>query len=139
MTIELYYLMLTTILVTLSWLPYVIGFMLFNPPDAIKASFVEPPDIKFFPPWIQRCYRSHQNLIEQFPPFAAAVLAAHVLHISSDITRFAATAYFFLRISHALVMISGFSRFPLRSIIFHAAWACILLIIWQVLAQTGLS
>ena len=137
MSVELHYLLLTTILATLSWIPYVVGFMLFNTPDAIKASFVEPPDIRSFPAWIQRCYRSHQNLIEQFAPFAAAVICAHLLDVSTGITRVAAVAYFYLRLAHVLVMIAGFSRFPLRSMIFHAAWICILLIVWQVFANTG--
>ena len=137
MTVEFHYLLLATILATLSWIPYVVGFMLFNTPDGVKASFVEPADIRSFPPWIQRCYRGHQNLIEQFAPFAVAIICAHLLGVSTGITRAAAGAYFYLRLAHLVVMIVGFSRFPLRSIIFHAAWLCILLIVWQVFAMAG--
>lgn len=51
--------------------------------------------------WVHRSHRAHLNLIEQFVPFAAIVLVAHVAHVSTPITRWAVITFFWLRVDAA--------------------------------------
>ncbi|MEM8656691.1 MAG: MAPEG family protein, partial [Pseudomonadota bacterium] len=103
------------------------------PPAKQFADFHRPPDIRQMPAWVHRAYRAHQNLLEQMMPFAVIVLVAHVQGVSTGVTVGASIAFFWLRVAHAVGMISGIARFPLRPIIFTAGWLCILAIGWQVL------
>ena len=131
MSTELTYLLLTALLAASLWIPFIIGVNM--PPAKQFADFHRPPDIRQMPAWVHRAYRAHQNLLEQMLPFAVIVLVAHVQGVSPGVTVGASIAFFWLRVAHAVGMISGIARFPLRPIIFTAGWLCILAIGWQVL------
>jgi len=133
MTAELTYLMLTAILASGLWIPYIVGTVM-QPGDA-SSDFTRPPDLTTLPPWVHRAYRAHLNLLEQLLPFAVVVLVGHTLGVSTTITIIAATIFFWLRIIHAIGMISGLAIFPIRPMIFMAGWATILVIAWQVFAN----
>lgn len=133
MTTEMFYLILTMGLAASMWVPYIVGINM-NPVDT-AADFVRPPDLRQFPAWVHRSHRAHLNLLEQAVPFAVVVIAAHVMDISTTVTVWAATAFFFLRLIHAAGMVSGVLKFPLRPIVFSSGWICILLLIWQVIAH----
>lgn len=76
---------------------------------------------------------AHLNLIKAAMPFAAAVLVAHVMDVSTVVAVWAAAAFFWLRLAHAVGMVSGLARFPVRPIIFTASWACTVAICVQLL------
>ena len=61
---------------------------------------------------------SSQNAVENFASFAAVVLVANAAGISTGVTVFCAGLYFFARLAHAIVQISGFPYFMLRTVIF---------------------
>ncbi|MBT8456693.1 MAG: MAPEG family protein [Rhodobacteraceae bacterium] len=132
MTVELTYLSLTALLAASLWIPYIVGVN----KHAVEGidGFTRPADLNAFPAWVHRAHRAHLNLIEQMLPFAVIVLIAAQMGVSTTITAIAAGAFFWLRLVHAVGMISGFARFPVRPMIFVAGWACILVIGWQVLA-----
>ncbi len=130
MTTELTYLLLTALLAASLWIPYIVGVNM--PPAKQFADFHRPPDIRQMPAWVHRAYRAHQNLLEQMMPFAVIVLVAHVLGISTSTTVWASVAFFWIRVAHAVGMISGMAQFPVRPIIFTAGWICILTIGLQV-------
>jgi uncharacterized MAPEG superfamily protein len=133
MTTEIHYLTLTALWLSALWIPYIVGVSIYDSRN-MRANFISPPDPGRLPDWVKRANRAHLNLVEQFAPFAVLVLIAQVLGVSNAWTGGAATAFFWLRLAHSLVMWTGFAAFPLRSVIFTGAWVCILMLGWQVLA-----
>lgn len=135
MTTELTYLLLTALLAASLWIPFIVGVN--ATPAREVADFHRPPDIRQMPAWVHRAYRAHQNLLEQMMPFAVIVLVAHVLGVSTTATVWSSVAFFWLRIAHAVGMITGAAQFPARPIIFTAGWICIVVIGWQVFLHAG--
>jgi uncharacterized MAPEG superfamily protein len=131
MTVELTYLVWTSVLLASLWIPYIVGVNR-TPTDNVQASFERPADLRTLPAWV---HRAHLNLLEQFAPFAVLVILAHVLGVHTTILTSAVIAFFWLRVIHAVGMISGLARFPVRPIIFSAAWIAIVVIAWQILAN----
>ncbi len=101
MTTELTWLMLTAILAASLWIPYVVGVNVstFRGKETI---FERPPDQSKMPAWVQRSYRAHLNLLEQFLPFAVVVLMAHMLRVSTSVTQWCVILFFWLRMAHAI-------------------------------------
>ena len=131
MSTELIYLTLTALLAGSLWIPFIVGV---TTEEKDFTDFSRPPDLTEMRPWVHRAFRAHQNLLETLIPFAAVVLVAHVAGVSTGVTVAAAIAFFWIRVAHAVGMISGFVIFPVRPIIFTASWICTLLMGWQVLA-----
>lgn len=131
MTTELVYLTLTMILAASLWIPYIVGVN--TMPQAEGDPFARPGDLTAMPAWVHRAHRAHLNMIETATPFAVLVLLAHSLSVSTAVTALAAALFFWLRVAHAIGMISGYARFPLRPILFTLSWLCTLVIAWQVL------
>ena len=133
MTTELWYLFLTSVLLTILWIPFVVGsVMSFGP--------LQPEEFRFgrnveFPPWVRRANRAHINLVEQFGPFAGMVVVAHLANIHNGATVWCALAFFWIRVLHAVVYISGFSRLMLRTVLFTLAFLVLLVYAWQIFAN----
>jgi uncharacterized MAPEG superfamily protein len=120
MTTELFYLLLTAILTGVLWIPLVIGYVSSRGP-------LKPSDYKIapstpLPHWVNRANRAHLNAIENLVPFAAVVLIAHAVGVSTSLTGISAAVYFYARAAHAVVHISGFSLFYARTVLFTVAW-----------------
>ncbi|MEQ8656473.1 MAG: MAPEG family protein [Hyphomicrobiales bacterium] len=126
MSLEFTMLLVATLLVASLWIPYIVGVNMH--PVAGTDSFVRPPDHSKFPDWVKRANRAHLNLVEQYVPFAAAILMAHMLGVSSFATQAAAVAFVVLRLVHALGMIMGWARMPLRPLVFTAGYVTILVV-----------
>ena len=120
MTTELFYLVLTAILTGSLWIPFVIGILRTRGALSPKDYKVTPTSP--LPHWVNRANRAHQNAVENFAPFAAVVLVAHILALSSPVTATCASVFFFARLGHAIVHISGFSLFMARTILFAVSW-----------------
>ncbi len=131
MTTELVYLVATMMLAASMWIPYIVGVNMI--PSEGPVDFRRPPDLHLMPAWIHRAHRAHLNLLETATPFAALVLLAHVVGVSTPVTVGACVAFFWLRIIHAAGMVSGLAGFPARPIIFTLSWLCTLAIGVQVL------
>ena len=125
MTTELTYLFLTSLLLTLAWVPHIVGQVmvqgLLTPDD--YTNLREQSD---FPAWVRRANRAHVNLVEQFAAFAALVLMAHVLEVSTSTTAMAAAVYFWSRVAHFVVFIAGVTVLMARTVIFTVSWIAIL-------------
>jgi uncharacterized MAPEG superfamily protein len=117
MTTELTFTLLTAILATSLWIPFVAGLA------QTDAEFLErPADVSKLPAWVHRAQRAHMNLVEQFVPFAAIVLIGHAAGASSVWYGWLAIAFFAIRCLHAVFMFSGKTKLPLRPIAFTAGW-----------------
>lgn len=121
MPTELKYLTLTALLAACLWMPYIYGVATteFEGKDRL---FERPLDNTKMVPWVHRSFRAHLNLLEQLLPLAIIVLTGHLLKVSTSLTAWGMVAFFWLRIAHAIVMISGYARFPLRTLIYLAGW-----------------
>jgi uncharacterized MAPEG superfamily protein len=136
MTIELFWLMMTAILASSLWIPFVIGVN--SGPELgndVPDYFIVPPDPLKERPWVARSYRAHQNLLEQFGPFAVIVLVGFVLQVSTPVTIWCSIIFFWLRVAHAIGMITAWARLPWRPLIFTAGWVVTMVYAWAVIAN----
>ena len=117
---ELLYLLLTAILTGVLWIPVVIGYASARGP--LKPSDYKVAPTKPLPDWVNRANRAHLNAVENFAPFAAVVLIAQATGISTTVTAACAAVYFYARLVHALIHISGFGLFMARTVAFTVAW-----------------
>ncbi len=93
MTTELWYLLLTSILLSVLWVTPIIG-------RVINGGFLTADDYKKlrdyadYPDWVRRANRAHLNLVEQFGAFAGVVLVAHLAGVSDGLTVACAAIFF---------------------------------------------
>jgi uncharacterized MAPEG superfamily protein len=124
MTTELFYLLLTALLTGALWIPVVIGY-------ATSRGPLKPEDYKVapsspLPAWVNRANRAHMNAVESFAPFAAVVLVGKLAGISTAITVAAAAVFFYARVAHAVIHISGFGLLMARTIVFTVGWLALM-------------
>ena len=136
MTLELKWLIYTAVLAGSLWIPFIVGVNATDFPGKAQL-FVRPPDAGQLKPWVHRSLRAHQNLLEQFVPFAIIVLVGAVTHVSTPETVACSITFFWLRVAHAVGMISGWARLPLRPMIYVAGWIVTLVFAWQVLSKAA--
>jgi uncharacterized MAPEG superfamily protein len=132
MTTELTWLVYTAILAASLWIPYIVGVNVteFAGKDQL---FERPPDLSKMAPWVQRSYRAHLNLLEQLLPFSIVVVVGALAGISTPVTVWCAILFFWLRVAHAVGMITGVAKFPIRPLIYVAGWIVTLVYAWQIL------
>jgi uncharacterized MAPEG superfamily protein len=121
---ELLYLLLTAILTAVLWIPVVIGYVTSRgvlTPEGYRTAPTSP-----LPDWVNRANRAHVNAVENFAPFAAVVLIGQAIGMHSDLTESCAAIYFYARLAHAVVHISGFGQFKARTVLFTIAWVAFL-------------
>jgi uncharacterized MAPEG superfamily protein len=120
MKTELFYLLLTAILTGVLWIPVVIGYVSSRGP--LKPSDYKTMPTSPLPDWVNRANRAHLNAVENIAPFAAVVLIANAMGVSSAVTATCAAVYFYARLAHALLQISGFGLFMARTMAFTVGW-----------------
>jgi uncharacterized MAPEG superfamily protein len=120
MKTELFYLLLTALLTALLWIPVVIGYVISR--GLLKPATYKVAPTSPLPDWVNRANRAHLNAVENFAPFAAVVLIAQVTGVSTAVTANCAVVYFYARLVHALVHISGFGLLMARTVVFTVAW-----------------
>lgn len=132
MTTELFWLIMTAILAASLWIPYIVGVNT-AAYEGKETEFIRPPDHSKMPAWIHRSHRAHLNLLEQFLPFSIIVIAGHMLNVATSVTAWCAILFFWLRVAHAIGMISGKAGLPIRPLIFTGGWLVTLVFAGQVL------
>jgi uncharacterized MAPEG superfamily protein len=135
MTTELRYLLFSAMLTSILWLPVVIGYVsargLLQPKDYVSAPTSALPD------WVNRANRAHMNAVESFATFAAVVLIAHMVGVSDSVTQLCAAIFFWARLVHAIVHVTGFSRLMARTVIFTVAWGAFFMFAIEVLRRAS--
>ncbi|UWR21463.1 MAPEG family protein [Sulfitobacter sp. S190] len=116
------------------WVPYIIGVNRVALPEGAPDPFERPGDLNALPAWVHRAHRAHLNLLEQFVPFAVLVLLLDRVDGFTALTYWTAIAFFWIRVAHAVGMISGTARMPLRPILFTLGWVCCLILGYAVFA-----
>jgi uncharacterized MAPEG superfamily protein len=74
-------------------------------------------------------------MLEQFLPFSVIVLIGAVSGISTPITATCVIIFFWLRLVHAVGMITGVARLPLRPMIYVSGWIVMLVYAEQLLTH----
>ena len=133
MKTELFYLLLTAILTGVLWIPVVIGYVKTRGPLKPSDYIIAPTGP--LPAWVNRANRAQVNAVENLATFAPVVLIAHAAGISTSVTVASAAVYFYARLAHAVVHVTGFSLFRARTILFTVAWIAFLTFAIEVLRK----
>ncbi|MBT5072846.1 MAG: MAPEG family protein [Kordiimonadaceae bacterium] len=105
MTVELYWLILTSLMTALFWLPYVLDRMMVR---GLMGALANPSaSDKPQSDWAQRSIRAHSNAVENLVVFAPLAIATHVLGAGSALTATMCMAYFVARLTHFVVYTAG--------------------------------
>ena len=127
MSADLKYLAFTAILTASLWIPYIACQVMTNggltPPNYLD------PAPRPVPLWGRRADRTYINAVETFAPFAALVIAVHLVGKANAMTAFWATAFFWLRLAHAVVYLLGIPY--LRTILFTLGYVAVAGIFWE--------
>lgn len=104
-TPELSWLVLTTALTGIQWIPYIVNrVMELGPPPMSWFPLPDPPPKA---PWAARAVRAHINAVENLAIFAPLALAVHVTSSGTRITAAASMIYFFARVAHFVIGVAG--------------------------------
>lgn len=129
MTTELTYLFFSALLLALAWIPHIVG-QIVTSGLLTRNDYTNLREQSDFPAWVRRANRAHVNLVEQFGAFAALVLMAHSLEVTSGTMALAAAVFFWARVAHFVVFIAGVGILMARTVIFTVAWLAILVFAW---------
>jgi uncharacterized MAPEG superfamily protein len=129
MSTDLKYLALTAMLTAALWIPYITCQVMTN-------GFLEPPNYRDpaqrpVPLWGKRADRAYLNAVEAFAPFAALVVVAHLTGKANPMTAFWATAFFWLRLAHAIVFLLAIPY--IRTVLFTLGFVAVAGIFWEVI------
>lgn len=133
--VEMTVLTVLTLLAASLWLPYIVGVNMHL--KAEVSPFQRPHANEGLPDWVLRANRAHLNLLEQGLPFAVLILVLQVTGGFTPLTAWTAVLFLVLRIAHAVGMITGIARMPVRPILFTAGWICILVLGYAVFTAPG--
>ena len=98
LTPELHWLVLTTLMTGLFWIPYILQRIL---EDGFWPALWSPQGRAHVDAlWAQRMMRAHQNAVENLVIFAPLVLALHVTGANTSVTTAACMVYFVARAAH---------------------------------------
>ena len=128
MTTDLRYLAFTAFLTASLWIPYIVAQVMTN--GALRPANYVDPTARPLPSWGRRADRTHLNAVESFAPFAALVLVAHVTGKADAMTAFWSAAFFWLRLTHAVVYLLGLPY--IRTIVFTLGWVAVAGLFWDV-------
>ena len=130
MKTELLYLVYVTVLTGLLWVPYILDRIAkWGLVGAVGYPDNPPPQS----PWARRLMKAHLNAVENLVVFAALVLAAHALGVSSGAVATAAIVYFWARLIHVLAY--TFAVPWVRTLAFAVGFFAQAVIAWQILMR----
>jgi uncharacterized MAPEG superfamily protein len=127
---ELFYLALTAAFTGLLWVPYILDrVMTWGLVPAVSYPTNPPAQSA----WAERLKKAHGNAVENLVVFAALVLAAQDVGVSSGATATAAMVYFWARVVHAAAY--TFAIPWVRTLAFTAGFLAYMTFAWQLLAR----
>jgi len=130
MKAELLYLVYVTALTGLLWIPYILDRIA---TWGLTAAVSYPDNPPAQSAWARRLMKAHFNAIENLVVFAALVLAADALEVSSSAIATAAMVYFWARVVHVLAY--TFALPWVRTLAFAVGFFAQAAIAWQILAR----
>jgi uncharacterized membrane protein YecN with MAPEG domain len=125
---EMTSLVLTSTFTGLLWMPYMLNRIAVRGIASTVGYPVDPPPLA---PWAQRLRAAHANAVENLVVFAALILAAQLLNISTPLTALAGSLYLWSRVAHAVIYTLAVPW--LRTVAFMGGFAAQMLVAWQLL------
>jgi uncharacterized MAPEG superfamily protein len=130
MSKDLVYLSYTAMLTAALWIPYVVSQVATN-------GFLTPPNYRDptarpVPLWGKRADRTYLNAVEVFAPFAALVIAAHLLGKTNTTIEFLVECFFWLRVAHAVVYLAAIPY--VRTLVFTLGFVAEVGIFWELVS-----
>jgi uncharacterized MAPEG superfamily protein len=129
MTTDMKYLALTAMLTATLWIPYILAQVKTN--GFLVPGNYRDPTPRPVPLWGKRADRTYLNAVEAFAPFAALVIIAQLTGKANATTACLATAFFWLRLTHAVVYLFGIPY--VRTLVFTLGYVAVAGIFWQVI------
>lgn len=117
---ELYWLVMTALMTSVLFLPYIINRM--KEHGIWQAVWNPQPDTRPKAQWAERLMRAHSNAVENLVIFAPLVLVLQIVGTSTVTTANACVLYFFVRLAH--VLFYSFAVPLLRTVVFVISWGC---------------
>ncbi|MDP6345732.1 MAG: MAPEG family protein [Alphaproteobacteria bacterium] len=105
LTMELRLLAYISFICILLWIPYSLTVIKTRGP--VKAAGYPSGITDDLPDFGKRAQRAHLNLVENLAPFAALVLVAHAIGVSTTMTVLGAQLFFWARVVHAGCALAG--------------------------------
>lgn len=130
MKTELLYLTSVAAFTGLLWVPYILDRLMVR---GLMDAVGYPENPKPQSPWAQRLMKAHVNAVENLVVFAALVLAAQALGVSSPAIASACVVYFWARVVHVLAY--TFAVPWVRTLAFTVAFFAQAVIAWQILVR----
>ncbi len=119
-TMELYWLVLTTLMTALIFVPYILNRM---QEHGVRPALWNPqPDTRPKAQWAERLMRAHANAVENLVVFAPLVLALQIAGMNTVTTASACMVYFFARLAHVILYTFGVPL--LRTLAFAVGVGC---------------
>ena len=130
MKTEWLYLALVTAFTGLMWVPYVLDRIAVG---GLMEAVGYPANPKPQSPWAQRLKKAHANAVENLVVFAALILTAQALGITSAVIGSAAVVYFWARLVHAAAF--AFAVPWVRTLAFTVGFLAQAAVAWQILGR----
>ena len=128
---ELRYLIYTAILMLVVWIPYILAELKM----AGLVKLLSYSDERVLPIWAQRLKKAHYNLVENFAPFAVAVLTAEWLDIHTSVTCACAMIFFWARVVHPIMQVMRI--WAMRTIAFAVGMGATLVYLLAILMEVA--
>ena len=131
MTEELYWLVLTALMTSLFWMPYILNRIALR---GLMGGMANPsPNDKPQADWANRAQAAHKNAVENLVIFAPLVLATHALGVGTSLTATMCMVYFVARLAHFIVYTAGIP--VARTLTFAAGFAAQLILALNLLGM----
>ena len=130
MKTELLYLVYVTALTGLLWVPYILDRIA---TWGLTTAVGYPDNPPAQSAWARRLMKAHFNAVENLVVFAALVLAADALEVSTSAIAAAAMVYFWARVVH--VVAYTFAIPWVRTLAFAVGFFAQAVIAWQILMR----
>lgn len=100
-TTEVYWLLMTILMTSLMWLPYIINRIV---ELGVVAALMDPyGHTEAASPWANRMMSAHINAVENLVLFAPLVILVVMQNAATENTALAVQAYFYARLAHFLL------------------------------------
>ena len=130
MKTELLYLAYVTAFTGLLWVPYILDRIAVR---GVMDAVGYPAKPKPQSPWAQRLMLAHYNAVENLVVFAALILLAHAMGVTSAAIATAAVVYFWARVVHAVSYTFGIPW--VRTLSFAVGFFAQAVVAWQLLVR----
>jgi len=131
MTEELYWLILTTLMTSLLWLPYILNRIMVR---GLMGGMANPsPDEKPQSEWANRAQAAHKNAVENLVLFAPLVIATHLLGVGTSLTATMCMIYFVARLAHYVIYTAGIPI--IRTLTFATSFLAIIILALNLLGM----